>query len=208
MRQPNPILGDSGQTGRGGLGGDVQRDLVERAQVGDHGAFEALATAAARRLDTAARLILRDPDRAKDAVQETLVLAWRDVPRLRDPDRWDAWLHRILVRACLRELRRNRRGPIQVELSTIDLPSVIDHTSGVVTRDEIERGFRRLDDDLRVVVVLHYYLDLSLVEVAERVGIPLGTAKSRLNRALVSMRRLLGAADRLDADPIVQEAWR
>jgi RNA polymerase sigma factor (sigma-70 family) len=186
----------------------VQRDLVERAQVGDHRAFEALATAAARRLDTAARLILRDPDRAKDAVQDTLVLAWRDVPKLRDPDRWEAWLHRILVHACLADLRRNRRGPTMVELSSIDMPTAIDQASGVVTRDEIERGFRRLDDELRVVVVLHYYLDLPLAEVAERIGVPVGTAKSRLNRALVAMRRHLGAADRLEAEPIVQEAWR
>jgi RNA polymerase sigma factor (sigma-70 family) len=189
------------------MAANVQRDLVEQAQGGDHGAFEALAKTAATRLDTAARLILRDPDRAKDAVQETLVQAWRDAPRLRDPDRWDAWLHRILVHTCLRDLRRNRRGPIQVELGSADLPSVLDQTGGVVRRDEIERGFRRLDDDLRVVIVLHYYLDLPLSEVAEKVGVPLGTAKSRLNRALVSMRRFLGA-EHLDAEPVRQEAWR
>ena len=94
-----------------------------------------------------------------------------------------------------------------VELTSIDLPTTVDQAGGVVMRDEIERGFRRLDDDLRVVVVLHYYLDLPLAEVAERMGVPVGTAKSRLNRALVAMRRSLGAADRL-AEPVVQEAWR
>ena len=186
----------------------MQRDLVERAQAGDHSAFEALAEAAATRLDTAARLILRDPDRAKDAVQETLVQAWRDAPRLREPERWDAWLHRILVHTCLQELRRSKRRPIQVELESIDLPSVRDQALGVVARDEIERGFRRLDDELRVVVVLHYYLDLPLREVAEKLGVPEGTAKSRLNRALSSMRRFLGAFDQVDADRVPQEAFR
>jgi len=190
------------------LAANVQRALVERAQAGDHGAFEALAEASATRLDTAARLILRDADRAKDAVQETLVQAWRDLPRLRDPDRWDAWLHRILVRTCLADLRRSRRRPIQVDLGSIHLPGVQDQLTGIVARDEIERGFRRLDDDLRFVVVLHYYLDLTLPEVADRLGVPVGTAKSRLNRALSSMRRVLAAFDERDPGRVPQEARR
>lgn len=190
------------------MAANVQRDLVERVQAGDHGAFEALAEAAATRLDTAARLILRDADRAKDAVQDTLVQAWRDAPRLRDPDRWDAWVHRILVNSCIAELRRSRRRPMQVELGSIDLPAARDQVTEVMARDEIERGFRRLPDELRVVVVLHYYLDLPLSEVAERLGVPEGTAKSRLNRALSSMRRFLGAFDEPDPEPLPQEAWR
>ena len=186
----------------------MQRDLVERAQRGDHGAFEALAVAGARRLDTAARLILRDPDRAKEAVQETLMSAWRDLPRLNDSDRWEAWLHRILVRTCLRELRMHRRRPIQVELTTIDLPAYFHQAGDVADRDEIERGFRRLDPDLRVVVVLHYYLDLPIPEVAATIGVPVGTAKSRLNRALVSMRRILGPGREAEDQAIPQEAFR
>lgn len=170
----------------------MQRDLVERAQQGDHDAFAVLAGSAIDRLDTAARLVLRDPERARDTVQETLVRAWRDLPGLRDPDRFDAWLHRLLVRACYDELRRARRRPIEVELTPIDHPSVADGASAMVQRDEIERAFRRLDVDQRVVVALHYYLDLPLSEVASALGVPVGTAKSRLHRGLAALRRSLG----------------
>src|SRR5512146_279863 len=99
----------------------VRRELVEEAQRGDRDAFESLATATAPRLDAAARLILRDPERARDAVQETLVRAWRDLRGLRDPDRFDPWLHRLLVRACLDEARRWRRHSIEVGLASIDV---------------------------------------------------------------------------------------
>ena len=170
----------------------MQRDLVERAQRGDHDAFAVLAGSAIDRLDTAARLVLRDPERARDTVQETLVRAWRDLPGLRDPDRFDAWLHRLLVRACYDELRRARRRPIEVELTPLVHPSVADGASAMVQRDEIERAFRRLDVDQRVVVALHYYLDLPLSEVASALGVPVGTAKSRLNRGLAALRRSLG----------------
>ena len=101
----------------------MQQELVERARRGDHDAFAALAGAAIFRLDAAARLILRDPDQAKDAVQETLVRAWRDLPTLRSPDRFDAWLHRLLYRACIDEARRLRRHRVDVELTPIDSPS-------------------------------------------------------------------------------------
>lgn len=160
----------------------MQRDLVERAQGGDHDAFASLAGAAIFRLDAAARLILRDPDEAKDAVQETLVRAWRDLPTLRSPDRFDAWLHRLLVRSCVDEARRLRRHRLDVQLTQVDSPHVPDGASSTEQRDEIERGFRRLDTQQRAVVVLHHYLDLPLPEVANALGIPLGTAKSRLSR--------------------------
>jgi RNA polymerase sigma-70 factor (ECF subfamily) len=171
----------------------MQRELVERAQRGDHDAFGALAGAAIDRLDMAARLVLRDPERAKDAVQDALVRAWRDLPGLRDPDRFDAWLHRLLVRACYDELRRSRRRPIEIELTPIAYPMVADGAMALAARDEIERGFRRLDADQRLVVVLHYYLDLPLPEVAAALGVPLGTAKSRLGRGLTVLRQALGA---------------
>jgi RNA polymerase sigma-70 factor (ECF subfamily) len=83
----------------------VQRDLVERAQRGDHDAFAILVGATIGRLDAAARLILRDPERARDAVQDAYLRAWRDLPTLRDPERFDAWLRRLVVRACLNEAR-------------------------------------------------------------------------------------------------------
>ena len=176
----------------------MQQELVERARRGDHDAFAALAGAALFRLDAAARLILRDPDQAKDAVQETLVRAWRDLPTLRSPDRFDAWLHRLLYRACIDEARRLRRHRLDVELTPIDSPSVGDGMSVTNDRDQLDRGFSRLEPEARALIVLHHYLDLPLPEVAIALGIPLGTAKSRLHRALGSMRAALDA----DARPL------
>jgi RNA polymerase sigma-70 factor (ECF subfamily) len=172
----------------------VQRDLVLRAQQGDHDAFALLAGAALTRLDTSARLVLRDPDLAKDVVQNTLVRAWRDLRQLRDPDRWEAWLHKLLVRSCYDELRRLRRRPLEVAIASIDLPAVLDEAAASMRRADIERGFLALDPDQRLVVVLHYYLDLPLPEVATAAGIPVGTSKSRLHRGLVALRSALGPA--------------
>ena len=172
----------------------MQRDLVERARRGDHDAFAVLAGAAISRLDGAAWLILRDPEQAKDAVQNALVRAWRDLPTLRDPDRFDAWLHRLLVRACIDEARRLRRHRVDVELTAIDVTGLGDALeSTIVDRDQLERGFLRLEPEERAVIVLHHYLDLPLPEVAGALGIPLGTAKSRLHRALGLMRAALDA---------------
>jgi RNA polymerase sigma factor (sigma-70 family) len=178
----------------------MQRELVERARRGDHDAFAALAGAAMFRLDAAARLILRDPDQAKDAVQEALVRAWRDLPTLRDPDRFDAWLHRLLVRACIDEARRLRRHRFDIELSPVHAPAVDDRLSVTDDRDQLERGFGRLAPEARAIIVLHHYLDLPLPEVAIALGIPLGTAKSRLHRALGSMRAALDADARVQTE--------
>ena len=125
----------------------MQRDLVERARKGDHDAFAELAGAAISRLDAAAWLILRDPEQAKDAVQNTLVRAWRDLPTLRDPDLFDAWVHRMLVNACIDEARRLRRHRVDVELTNLHAPTVAGIESAVVDRDQIERGFLRLEPD-------------------------------------------------------------
>ena len=178
----------------------MQRDLVERARRGDHDAFATLAGAAVSRLDSAAWLILRDAEQAKDAVQNALVRAWRDLPTLRDPDRFDPWLHRLLVRACIDEARRLRRHKVDLELPNLDLPSTAGMESAVADRDQLERGFLRLSPDMRAVIVLHHYLDLPLPEVAVVLRIPLGTAKSRLHRALQSMRAALDADSRPLAD--------
>ncbi len=174
-----------------------QRLLVERAGEGDHDAFSELVLGGAiARLDAAARLILRDHELARDAVQETLVHAWRDLPGLRDPDRFNAWIHRILVRSCLEILRRRRRRVIEVELTpTADVP-VRDPGSEIVDRDQVERALRRLDPGWRAIVVAHYFLGLPLPEVATMLGIPLGTAKSRLHRSLAAMRDGLQAEAR------------
>jgi RNA polymerase sigma-70 factor (ECF subfamily) len=178
----------------------MQRDLVERARKGDHDAFAELAGAAISRLDTSAWLILRDPEQAKDAVQNTLVRAWRDLPVLRDPDRFDAWLHRMLVHACIDEVRRLRRHRADVELTNLHAPPARDVGSAIADRDQLERGFLRLEPDARALIVLHHYLDLPMAEVADALGIPLGTAKSRLNRALGLMRAALDADARLGSE--------
>ena len=177
-----------------------RRQLVERAGRGDHDAFAMLASASATRLDAAARLILRDPELARDAVQNALVRAWRDLPGLRDPDRFDAWLHRLLVNACTDEARRHRRHRIEVELTPIVQPAIRDGAVSVDERDALERGFRRLEPDQRALIVLHHYLDLSLLEVAETMRIPVGTVKSRLNRAMSAMRASLDADARTAGD--------
>ena len=165
-----------------------QRWLVEQAQRGDHDAFATLAGAAVARLDAAARLILRDRELARDAVQDAMVRAWRDLPGLRDPERFDAWLRRLTVNACIDAARRRRRRPIEVELTVLDAPAVVDPTNAVVDRDLLDRALRALEPEWRAVVVLHYYLGMPLPEVADVLGIPLGTAKSRLHRSIGVLR--------------------
>lgn len=174
----------------------LERDLVQRAAGGDPDAFGLLATATIGRLDAAARLILRDPESAKDAVQDAFARAWRDLPGLRDPERFEGWLHRLLAHACYDELRRHRRRPIEVEITALDHPSIEDSQSASADRDALERGLRVLDPDLRTIIVLFYYLDMPLPDVAAAIGIPVGTAKSRLHRARSQMRVALG----LEAD--------
>jgi RNA polymerase sigma-70 factor (ECF subfamily) len=178
-----------------------QRGLVERAGRGDHDAFAVLVRASIAQLEAVARLILRDPDLARDAVQEAYVRAWRNLPGLRDPDRFDAWLHRLVVNAALDAMRRRRRRPIEVDLDPIG-PVVADQTSLVADRDQLERGFRRLGPDQRAVLVLHYYVGMPVPAVAETLGIPLGTAQSRLARAMVALR----AAMATDTEPAMEPA--
>jgi RNA polymerase sigma-70 factor (ECF subfamily) len=165
-----------------------QRQTVDRAKRGDHDAFAILVDISVARLDAAARLILRDPELARDAVQETLIRAWRDLPGLRDPDRFDAWLYRLTVNSCLDMARRRRRRPIGVEISTIDSPVVPDAAGLLADRELLDEALRRLDAQHRAVVALYYLLGMPLHEVAVSLGIPLGTAKSRLHYSLAAMR--------------------
>jgi len=174
----------------------MQRDLVERARKGDHDAFASLAVAAISRLDAAAWLILRDVGQAQDAVQNALVRSWRDLPTLRDPNRFDQWLHRLLIRACIDEARRLSRHRADIELVNVDPSASVAMEVALADRDQLERGFIRLTPEMRAVVVLHHYLDLPLPEVAATLGIPLGTAKSRLHRALHELRAALDADSR------------
>lgn len=170
----------------------MRRDLVEAAQRGDHEAFEVLATSAGDRLYTVARLILNSADLAEDAVQEALVRAWRKLPSLRDPDRFDAWLHRLVVNACADQGRQLRRWSNQVRPMPLE-PSVGDNTGVVAVREQLERGFERLRPEQRAVVVLHYHSGYSAAEIARMLGIPEGTARSRLHYATEAMRAALQA---------------
>lgn len=180
----------------------MDRRLVERAMAGDHDAFAELARVSIGRLYAVARLILRDQAQAEDATQEALVVAWRDRSALRDPQRFDAWMHRLLVRACYREARRARSRPVMdVDIRAIE-PAIADDSLSIADRDELERGFRRLDPEQRAVIVLHFYRGLPLVEVADILGAPVGTVKSRLHRATRTLRAALEADAR---SPILNE---
>ena len=168
----------------------MNSDLVGRAQRGDHEAFDALATAAYHRLYAVARRILRDGYTAEDAVQETLVGAWRNIGSLRDAERFDAWLHRLLIRACGDEVRRSRRRPVLLP-QTFDRPTSTDDIATLVDQDEIERAFLALSVEHRAVLVLTHYVGLPAPEVAAILRIPPGTVHSRLHYGARAMRDAL-----------------
>ena len=166
----------------------MQRELVERAAHGDQDAFTTLATQNVDRCYALAYRILRDANGAQDATQQALLSAWRDLSTLRDADRFDAWLHRIVVNACYVESRSRRRWTARVRLLSEDLPSNRDEATAVAHRDVLERAFRLLTPEHRAVVVLHHYLGYPLTEIAETLGIPEGTARSRLHHAVRQLR--------------------
>lgn len=176
----------------------MRRDLVESARRGDHEAFEALAISAGDRLYAVARLILRAADLAEDAVQEALVRAWQQLPSLRDPDRFDAWLYRLVVNACADQGRQLRRFSQQVRPLPLDA-SIGDETGSIADREQLERAFGRLKPEQRAVIVLHYYSGFSAAEIARILGIPEGTARSRLHYATEAMRAALDADARRPA---------
>lgn len=169
------------------------RTLVDAAKRGDEEAFGALLRSVGDRCLAIAYRILRDVDLAEDAVQTTFITAWRQLPALRDPDRFEPWLHRTLVRACYAEARRSRRWATNIRVLDAEGARAPNDILTVDDRDELERGFRRLPPDQRAVLVLHDYLGLTLPEVADRLDIPLGTAKSRLHYAMAALRSALDA---------------
>ena len=173
----------------------MQRDLVERARGGNRDAFATLAAGSIDRLFNIAQLMLRDRDQADDAVQETLVCAWRDLKGLRDLDGFDAWLHRVLIRCVYREANRERRRSWRT-VQVPDLPTRGDTALDVENRDALDRGFRRLRPEHRAVLVLRLYLGFSDEEAAAALSVPVGTIKSRLNRATSALRAQLEAAAR------------
>ena len=179
----------------------MDRDLVERARRGDREAFAVLVHQVSDSLFAVAYRILRDTGMAEDALQNALVLAWRRLPKLRDPERFEAWIHRILVHACYDESQRTRSWRVSVTALPIDLPGAPDGTSTIADRDELDRAYRHLTVEQRAVFVLHHYLGLPLVEVAELLGIPAGTARSRLHYAIAGLREALTA----DREPAIRE---
>jgi RNA polymerase sigma factor (sigma-70 family) len=174
------------------------RELVIRARGGDRDAFSELVARSIGRLTAVARMILRDEYAAQDAVQEACIEAWRSIPGLRDPDRFDAWLRRVLMRACFTAIRRKRRVfTVEAQLTPADEPAIAGLEGRLDVHDQLERGLARLTPELRAVVVLVYYLDLPYAQAAEAMGVPVGTMKSRLNRATQALRAELEADDRV-----------
>lgn len=177
----------------------MQRDLVEQARRGDHDAFEALASISFDGLYALAHRILRDFDRTDDAVQECLIRAWRELPQLRDPDRIEAWLRRLLVNACHDESRRTHRRSREIRVLPLERPDGSDSAAVLADRDELERGFLRLSVEQRVVLVMTHYLGMRSAEIADTLGIPVGTVQSRLLYATRALRAVLEA----DARPVL-----
>lgn len=165
--------------------------LVQAASRGDREAFAALVAPRLDRLYATATLILRDSARAEDAVQDGLVRAWRDLRSLREPERFDAWLRRVVVNACRDESRRGRRREADVRLLPEHDGVTMDGASRLADRDELDRGLAGLSTDHRATLVLHYYLGLPLTDIADALAIPLGTAKSRLHHAREALREAI-----------------
>lgn len=173
----------------------MQRDLVEAARHGDHDAFEVLASAAVDQLYAFARFVLHDAQQAEDAVQDALVRAWRGLPELRDPARWDAWLHRLIVNACADQGRLRMRQSVEVRMVRLQAATG-DHVTWIDDHDQLARGFLHLKPHQRAAVVLHFYMGMTVPEVAEALGVPVGTAKSTIHYAVEALRAALEADDR------------
>ena len=177
------------------------RDLVVQAQNGDRDAFAALVQMTSDRMYALAARILRDNDLAEDALQGALITVWRQLPTLRDPDRFEAWVRRVLVNACYAEARRRRAWAANVRVLPVDGPAAPDGIVSIDDRDALDRAFRRLTVEQRAVFVLHHHVGLPLVEIADTLGIPAGTARSRLHYAT----QVLRAAVEADAAPVANE---
>ena len=168
-------------------------DLVSRAAHGDRDAFASLATQYVDRCYALAYRILRDRDRAQDATQQALLGAWRDLPTLRDHQRFEAWLHRLVVHACYAEARGTRRWNARFRIHSISPDTASDPAHAVVDRAALQDAFARLTPEQRAVVVLHHHHGYPLTEIADILGIPVGTARSRLFYAVRQLRTVLDA---------------
>ena len=173
--------------------------LVEQARDGDDVAFGQLVDLDGDQCYAIAYRILRDVERAQDAVQQAFLLAWRELPRLRDPERFSPWLHRLLVNACYEEHRRHRRWSSRIRALPVDGPASADSTVSVDDRDTLDRAFLRLTPQHRAVFVLHHYAGFALADIAAIVGVPVGTVKSRLYHATRSLRAAIVADSQVDS---------
>lgn len=192
-RHHRPITPDDVPSGRQGTGAKVDRDLIEAARDGDQSAFVDLVRARGDRWFAIAYRILREVDRAEDALQDALVIAWRDLPDLRDPDRFDAWIHRILTNVCIAHASRERRRVANLRVITFEDSSPVDDLLTVGDRDQLDRAFRRLKPEERAMLVLRFYLGYEPTEIAEVLGQSAGTVRSRLHHATRAMRAALDA---------------
>lgn len=178
----------------------MERSLVEQAQRGDREAFTRLAFELSDRLFAVAHRILRDFDSAGDALQVTLLRIWRDLPTLRDPSLVEAWAYRVLVRACHDELRKLRRQAPALHLLVVD-GAEEDPAISIADREQLDRAFRTLTTEQRAAIVLQYYRDLTLSEIADVLQVPIGTVRSRLHYA----KRALRSAIEADARPTTRK---
>jgi len=182
----------------------VRTDLVQRAQAGDREAFDVLAIALYDRLYTVSQRILRDGYAAEDAVQEALIRGWRDLRSLREPDKFEAWMHRVLVNACRDQSRKSRRFESEVaDISEHTDPA--DDYAAVANVDELDRAFLQLPVEHRAVLVMTHYVGMSAPEVSQMLGIPVGTVYSRLHRGIRAMRGALSAAPQVPPDALVEK---
>ncbi len=179
----------------------MQIELVQRAMGGDQDAFASIAAQSMDGCYGLAYRILRDPERAQDAAQQALLGAWRTLPTLRDPARFDAWLHRLVVNACYVESRGERRRIAHIRVLNVEARAVPDIARSVATKDDLEHAFRLLSPEHRAVVVLHHHLGYPLTEIASTLGIPVGTARSRLHYGVRQLRAALDPEHRLVTTP-------
>jgi RNA polymerase sigma-70 factor (ECF subfamily) len=170
----------------------LDRELIERAQHGDESAFAALAVRIGDRLYAIAHHVLRDSARAEDAAQQAMIDIWRHLPELKDPDSFQAWSYRIVVRAAYAEAKRHRLWNLKVTSESVRTAEP-DHATRIADRDQLARGFDRLPLDHRSVVVLKHYAGLTNEEIAEALGIPEGTVRSRLHYSIRTLRAALEA---------------
>lgn len=186
----------------------MDAEVVIRAQQGDRRAFARIADEVLDRFLAVAHRILRDGALAEDATQAALLDIWRDLPRLRDPERFGAWSMRILVNACYSEGRRARRWLPNLPLDAAPEPMAPDDIGPLLDREELERGFRSVPMDQRTVIVLHHYLGMPLATVAQTLGVPEGTVRSRLHRGMSIIRRALASSQERRLSTVGQEVSR